>query len=105
MNQNDMPVFCDVSLEEQVKYKIEWFNNITWLFNLTFYQKIEALREYFKSKSAKLNLSINLSDVVENLNDLIKNLDCLYSSEILEAGNYIQFKQFFCCSWNWPWIF
>jgi len=63
MNQNDMPVFCDVSLEEQ----------------------IEALREYFKSKNAKLNLSINLSDVVENLNDLIKNLDCLYSSEILEA--------------------
>jgi len=62
MNQNDMPVFCDVSAEEQ----------------------IEALREYFKSKNAKL--AANSSElIVENLNDLIKNLDCLYSSDIQEA--------------------
>lgn len=63
MNQNDMPVFCDVSAEEQ----------------------IEALREYFRLKNAKLATKLNLSDIVENLNDLIKNLDCLYSSDIQEA--------------------
>jgi len=62
MSQNDMPVFCDVSAEEQ----------------------IEALRGYFKSKSAKLADNLNNSDVVENLNDLIKNLDSLYTSELQE---------------------
>lgn len=62
MNQNDMPVFCDVSAEEQ----------------------IEALREYFKTKNAKL-ASSSSENIVENLNDLIKNLDCLYSSDIQEA--------------------
>lgn len=62
MNQNDMPVFCDVSAEEQV----------------------EALREYFKSRNAKLT-TVPIENIVENLNDLIKNLDCLYSSDIQEA--------------------
>lgn len=62
MNQNDMPVFCDVSAEEQ----------------------IEALREYFKSKNAKLAANSS-ENIVENLTDLIKNLDCLYSSDIQEA--------------------
>lgn len=62
MNQNDMPVFCDVSAEEQ----------------------IDALREYFKSRNAKLAASSS-EHIVENLIDLIKNLDCLYSSEIQEA--------------------
>lgn len=63
MSQNDMPVFCDVSAEEQ----------------------IEALREYFKSKNAKLDSNINVADTQENLNDLIKNLDSLYNSEISES--------------------
>lgn len=54
MNQNDMPVFCDVSAEEQ----------------------IEALREHLKSKGAKLNEKISLSEINENLGDLIKNIDC-----------------------------
>lgn len=58
-----MPVFCDVSSDEQ----------------------FEALREYFKSKNAKINESINLGDIVENLNDLIKNLDCLYNADVQEA--------------------
>lgn len=62
MNQNDMPVFCDVSAEEQ----------------------IEALREYFETKKAKLAPKTS-QNIVENLNDLIKNLDCLYSSDIQEA--------------------
>lgn len=63
MSQNDMPVFCDVSAEEQ----------------------IQALREYFKHKNAKLANNINPNDVQENMNDLIKNLDSLYTSEITET--------------------
>lgn len=63
MSHNDMPVFCDVSAEEQ----------------------IEALREFFKSKNAKLNASLNVNDVVENLVDLIKNLDSLYNSDVQET--------------------
>lgn len=62
MNQNDMPVFCDVSAEEQ----------------------IDALREFFKTKNAKLASSTS-ENIVDNLNDLIKNLDCLYSSDMPEA--------------------
>lgn len=62
MNQNDMPVFCDVSAEEQ----------------------IEALQIYFRSKQAKLAVSSS-DNIVENLNDLIKNLDCLYNSDPQEA--------------------
>lgn len=51
-----MPVFCDVSAEEQ----------------------IEALREHFKSKGAKLNEQIPVSadKINENLSDLIKNIEC-----------------------------
>lgn len=66
MNQNDMPVFCDVSAEEQ----------------------IEALREHFKSKGAKLNEKISLNDNInENLSDLIKNIDCcLYSTTAANEG-------------------
>lgn len=63
MSQNDMPVFCDVSAEEQ----------------------IEALRDYFKSKKAKLDDSITVNDIPEHLRDLIKNLDSLYTSDIAEA--------------------
>lgn len=62
MNQNDMPVFCDVSAEEQV----------------------EALREYFVSKKAKLAPKPS-QNIVENLNELIKNLDCIYTSDIQET--------------------
>lgn len=62
MNQNDMPVFCDVSAEEQV----------------------EALREYFVSKKAKLAPKPS-PNIVENLNELIKNLDCIYTSDIQET--------------------
>lgn len=62
MNQNDMPVFCDVSAEEQ----------------------IDALRDFFKTKNAKL-ASNPSENIVDNLNDLIKNLDCLYSSDMPEA--------------------
>ena len=57
--------------------------------DLEIFSKFEALREYFKSKNAKINENINLSDIVENLNDLIKNLDCLYNSDVLEAGRYL----------------
>lgn len=56
-----MPVFCDVSAEEQ----------------------IEALRNFFKSNKAKLNDS--LTDIHDHLADLIKNLDSLYNSELTEA--------------------
>jgi len=59
----DMPVFCDVSNEDQ----------------------IEALREYFKSRKGKLAENISKSDIHENLNDFIKNLDCLYNVEIPES--------------------
>lgn len=62
MNQNDMPVFCDVSAEEQ----------------------IEALKEYFKSNNAKLT-SVASGNIVDSLSDLIKNLDFLYKSEIQES--------------------
>jgi len=58
-----MPVFCDVSPEEQ----------------------IEALRDYFKHRNAKLATNINPNDIQENLNDLIKNLDSLYTSEITDT--------------------
>jgi len=57
-----MPVFCDVSAEEQV----------------------EALREYFVSKKAKLAPKPS-PNIVENLNELIKNLDCIYTSDIQET--------------------
>jgi len=57
-----MPVFCDVSAEEQV----------------------EALREYFVSKKAKLAPKPS-QNIVENLNELIKNLDCIYTSDIQET--------------------
>lgn len=57
-----MPVFCDVSAEEQ----------------------IDALRDFFKTKNAKL-ASNPSENIVDNLNDLIKNLDCLYSSDMPEA--------------------
>ena len=58
---------------------------ILFIFFIT--HKFEALREYFKSKNAKINENINLGEIVENLNDLIKNLDCLYSADVLETGN------------------
>ena len=48
--------------------------------------KIEALREYFKSKKAKLDDSITVNDIPEHLRDLIKNLDSLYTSDIADAG-------------------
>ena len=81
-----MPVFCDVSAEEQVnQYKRTSYNRIFKLnyFNQT---KIEALREYFKSKKAKLDDNINIADIPEHLRDLIKNLDSLYTSDIVETG-------------------
>ena len=53
MSQNDMPVFCDVSTEDQ----------------------IEALRDHFKAKGAKLNVQISLENINENLSDLIKNIE------------------------------
>ena len=42
------------------------------------------MRDYFRSRHAKL-AELSYSDIVENLNDLIKNLDSLYGHEILEA--------------------
>ena len=48
--------------------------------------KIEALRDYFKLKNAKLANNLNLNDIQENMNDLIKNLDSLYTSDITESG-------------------
>lgn len=62
MSQNDLPVFCNVSTDKQ----------------------IEALREYFKSKNAKLTLSNSEKDLNKNLVDLIKNLDPIYASDIQE---------------------
>lgn len=50
------------------------------------YLKIEALRDYFKHRNAKLATNINPNDIQENLNDLIKNLDSLYTSEITDSG-------------------
>ena len=44
------------------------------------------MREYFKSKKAKLDDSINIADIPEHLRDLIKNLDSLYTSDIAEGG-------------------
>jgi translation initiation factor 3 subunit M len=57
-----MPVFCDVSAEEQ----------------------IDALTEFFKSKNAKLSVTSS-ENIVDSLNDLIKNLDFLYNSDMPEA--------------------
>ena len=58
--------------------------------------KIEALREYFTLKSAKLAANISLSDIVKNLNDLIKNLDCLYVSDIQDSGKF----NFYSLGWS-----
>lgn len=48
--------------------------------------KIEALRNYFKSKNAKLDSHVKITDIQENLNDLIKNLDSVYNSDVSESG-------------------
>lgn len=89
MNQNDMPVFCDVSAEEQVNvlfwYSYKWISVNELIISGDFVIQIEALQAYFRSKQAKLVVSSS-ENIVENLNDLIKNLDCLYSSDPQEAG-------------------
>ena len=59
-------------------------------------QKIEALREFFKSKKAKLDEKMSLGDIAESLNDLIKNLDSLYNSDSLtEPGSFIYYNIYF----------
>jgi hypothetical protein len=50
------------------------------------------LQEYFKSKNAKLDETINPTDINEQVNDLIKNLDCLYSSDCSESGLNLKWK-------------
>lgn len=87
-----MPVFCDVSAEEQVNRmmkKIQKKLNFRLIFFLTC--QIEALRDYFKHKNAKLANNLNPNDIQENMNDLIKNLDSLYSSDINENGLFLSY--------------
>jgi translation initiation factor 3 subunit M len=63
MNQSaivDMPVFCDVSQEEQ----------------------IDGLKQFFMSRNAKLSSN---DDVIESLSDLTNNLQCLFSQETNES--------------------
>jgi len=73
---------CFATSLPKSKYELNSF--FVWLYrSFIFMQlclKIDALRNFFKSKKANLDNSISADDIFDHLNDLIKNLDSIYHS-------------------------